>query len=73
MIHVSQGIEHVQENPASNWVINHNFGRSVCIDVIVKFDGKNEKILPWRIVHSEDMNTVTVKFTAPFKGVARIV
>lgn len=73
MIETSHGTEHVQENPATTWVINHNKHRSVCIDVVVEFDGKMEKILPWRIQHSEDFNTTTVKFTTPMKGVARIV
>jgi hypothetical protein len=73
MIETSHGIEHVQESPATTWVINHNKGRGVCVDVIVSFGGKMEKILPWRIQHTEDLNTTTIKFTTPFKGIARIV
>ena len=73
MIHVAQGVSFKQDNPATTWVINHNKGRVVTVDVIVEYEGQMEKILPWRILHSEDRNTVTVKFTAPFKGEARLV
>lgn len=73
MIHVAQGITFKQDNPATTWVIPHNKGRAVAIDVIVEYEGQMEKILPYRIQHSADLNTVTVKFTAPFKGEARLV
>tara|TARA_Y100001963_G_scaffold158070_2_gene256372 strand:+ start:195 stop:416 length:222 start_codon:yes stop_codon:yes gene_type:complete len=73
MIGLAQGLTFEFENASTTWVIDHNLGRAVCVDVVVQYDGKFEKLLPLSISHSNDFNTTIVKHSIPLKGQARLV
>lgn len=61
-------VEFNQTTPSTQWVINHNLGYAPIIRI---FSGSYE-IQPSAIFHN-DSNTVTISFTTPQTGVAKLV
>lgn len=61
-----------QLTPATRWVITHDLGRTVCVDVFVPVDGSMTKILPKAVTIVDD-NTVHIDFSVPYRGRARLV
>lgn len=62
-----------QASTSSTWVINHNLNStSVVIDVFVYVGADLLKILPMSVVETTD-NTVTVTFSTPYAGIARVL
>jgi len=61
----------VQATPATTWVISHNLGKPVIVDISSVFDGAVQKFMPYDIQMSADNNTTTIFFTLPYSGVAR--
>ena len=68
---IKQSFQHVQENPATDWVVTHDLDRDVLCDVSVWVDGSLQKILP-KSITILDSNTVRVSFSVPFSGKARV-
>lgn len=61
-------VEYLQTDPQSNWVINHNLGYAPIVRV---FSGSYE-IQPASILHNTS-NQVTISFTSPQVGVAKLI
>lgn len=71
MLELKQSYQHIQQTPATNWLIKHDLGRDVIADVSVEVDGEMQKILP-KSIEVVDDNNVKVSFSVPFKGKARL-
>ena len=58
---------------ATEWVVEHNLGKSVISDVFV-FDGSNRpvKVLPLDLIEESD-NIVRVVFSQPQRGLVRVI
>lgn len=67
---VSQ-VRHVQDEPATTWVIKHSQGYPV-VDAYTEHGGVVQKILPKSIVYV-DQYTVEVSFSQPRAGFATVV
>lgn len=65
-------IDFPQTTPSDTWIIEHNFGLKPVVDVLCDVNGSLQKLYPLSVVHTDD-NTLTVTFTTPFSGVARLV
>jgi hypothetical protein len=65
-------VTHVQDTPATDWVIVHNFNGYPITDVYVMYNGSYNKIIPKMITYT-DANTVTVTFSAAQAGYATVV
>jgi hypothetical protein len=61
-----------QSDPAAVWTITHNLGGMPALDVTVDVNGQVQKILPLR-VEATDNDTLTVHFSSPQTGTARLV
>jgi len=59
------GVEHIQSEPTSTWIIAHNFGRRPAVTVYV--DGS---IVDTDVVVTE--NQVSISFPAPYTGSATL-
>lgn len=68
---VKQSFQHVQDNPATDWLISHNLNRDVICDVSVNVGNTLQKILP-KSIEVVDLDTVKVTFTVPLSGKARV-
>lgn len=65
--------QHSQTSSSSSWVVTHNLNTpGIVIDVMVDNLGVLEKIIPLDITMTSD-NVVTINFSTPFTGKARIV
>jgi len=71
MLKRSQPVNYVQENPSTTWIIPHTLGEIVAVDVFVDLgEIALEKILaPTKF----EENQVTISFSQPMKGKARVV
>jgi hypothetical protein len=65
-------VTHVQDTPATDWVIVHNFNGYPITDVYVMYNGDWNKIIPKTVTYT-DANTVTVSFSAAQAGYATVV
>ena len=59
---------HYQSTPSDTWVINHNLGYHPIVRVFI---GNNE-VQPMSIEHNSN-STVTIRFTQPYVGLAKLV
>lgn len=68
------GYTHTQALPLQTWTVTHNLNLpgGVAVDVMVSIDSVMTKILP-QDVSIVDENTITITFTKPYGGVARLV
>jgi hypothetical protein len=57
------GVEHIQSEPTSTWIVAHNFGRRPNVSVIV--DGE---VVDTNVVATSTQ--VTINFPAPYTGSA---
>lgn len=72
MLNYSMGKSHVQQEPAAEWTIVHNFGRPVVVTTCVNMpDGKLHQVLPLDVV-IVDNNTVKVTFPYAVSGEVRV-
>lgn len=62
-----------QTTPDTSWVITHNFGYQVIVDVSVDVNGELQKILPTNITEDTNKNILSITFSNPVTGVARLI
>lgn len=62
---------HKQTEAAADWVIVHGFGRTPAVNVSINYEGKLQVVLPREVI-IDSPNQVTVKFSAPQTGEARL-
>lgn len=62
---------HNQESPSALWVIQHGLNAKPSVSVTISYEGTQQAILPHSITYP-DLNTVEVRFTQPYSGVARL-
>lgn len=68
-----QGFIFNQQSASSTWVVNHNLNKSlVTVDSQIFINGTLESVIPNNIIY-QDANNVTIQWTHPYSGVARIV
>lgn len=65
--------DHVQSEASDVWTINHALPGTPSVQVSVHFDGVLQVILPKRVEYGSEDGVVTVTFSRPFTGVARLV
>jgi 3-oxoacyl-ACP reductase-like protein len=63
---------HTQSTPSTTWLVSHNLGHKPVVDVWVDYNGTQEKILPYSIIHIND-NIMQVVFTTAYTGAARLL
>ncbi len=66
---VLAGFEHVQVNPAAQWLVNHNLGRWPAAVTIVTVGGLEVEAAVTNISVAQ----LTIDLAAPFAGRARII
>ena len=59
----------VQTTDSATWLIPHGLNKRVVIDVCVNYKGSLTKIIPHKIVYTDE-NTITVMFSKPMSGTA---
>ena len=62
-----------QSTPSDTWVITHNFGLAVCIDVRVNVNGVPSVMMPLSVTMDAAHNVSTVIFTTACTGSARVL
>jgi len=63
---------HTQTTASNAWVINYGFDGYPVVDVLIDVDGVKTKIMPASVVRTST-GTVTITFTSPRTGVARVI
>lgn len=65
--------QHTQSVSDSIWVIAHNLNVTETVnDVLIDDNGSLSKVLPSYVRHTND-NTLTIGFSVPQTGIARII
>lgn len=67
-----QTVLHTQTTASNSWVIDYGFDGYPVVDVLVDIDGVKTKIIPASVVRTSTA-TVTITFTSPRTGVARVI
>lgn len=67
-----KAINYVQALASDTWVITHNLGMKPVVDVMSEINGEMHKMFPAQVIHTSD-NVLTIKFTSPRTGKARLV
>lgn len=63
---------HTQTTASNTWVINYGFDGYPVVDVLVDAGGVKTKIIPASVARTSTA-TVTITFTSPQTGVARVI
>lgn len=63
---------HNQPTEASVWSITHGLKCKPSVSVIVDYEGTRQPIIPKEVEIPNDY-TVTIRFSQPFSGVARLI
>jgi len=66
---VASRFVYTQATASDEWQVVHSLGYHPIVDIFVDFEGEKHRILPSQVVYN-DVNTVTLWFTAPFTGYA---
>jgi hypothetical protein len=62
-----------QSSPSTTWNINHKLNNlNPNVDVRITYRTVFQKVLPYRVV-GVDANNITIVFTSPQSGTARII
>lgn len=64
--------EHVQDTPATEWVIVHNLGMYPIVDAYVLHEGEYRKIMPMGVTYDNE-NQCTIEFSVARDGYAMVV
>lgn len=68
---LAQNHTHQQPDESNVWTINHNLNCEPVVSVSVNYEGSLQVILPSKIEYTT-LNTMTIFFTRPYSGVARL-
>lgn len=63
---------HNQPTPSNTWTINHGLRCKPSVSVLVDYEGTRQPIIPQEI-EIPDESTVTIRFSQPFSGQARLI
>jgi hypothetical protein len=63
--------QHVQEEEADVWTINHGTGSYPVVDVYVMIEGDLHKVIPSEVTYISPM-VCTISFTEPYIGFAQV-
>ena len=64
--------DHVQDEAATTWTIDHGLGHYPIIDVLVDYQGSRQKVLPLSIISTTADQTL-VTFSIALTGSARLI
>jgi len=65
--------DHVQSEASAVWTITHGLPGAPSVQVSVDYEGVLQVILPKSIEYGSEGGVVTITFSRPFTGVARLV
>jgi hypothetical protein len=68
---VSTSYQHLQEDAAMVWNVNHNLNTYPIIDVFILYNGEIRRVMPKSIEYIDELNCA-VTFTEPRSGFARV-
>jgi len=63
---------HTQTTASNTWVVDYRFDGYPVVDVLIDVNGVKTKILPASVTRTST-GTVTITFTSPQTGVARVI
>jgi hypothetical protein len=61
-----------QSSPSTTWIINHNLNTTPAVDVMINENSQLQKMIPLSITIN-NLNQITIEFSTPRSGVARLI